>query len=148
MSVQVRPLADRDFFPWLGLYAEYGDLHDAPLTDDKALLLWSWLTDKKRRIDGVVAVDDDGNLVGLAHFREFLRPLYGDFGIFLDDLYVASKGRRSGVAHALMEHVKQVAAERGATVVDWVTDPGDEAARQLSNGYAQATDRITYELRF
>lgn len=145
-SVQVRPLADGDFFPWLGLYAEYAKFYDTELTDDKALLLWSWLIDKNRKIDGVVAVDDQGNLVGLAHFREFLRPLEGDFALYLDDLFVAEGSRGAGIGGALLQRVKQIGHDSGAAMVTWMTAADNETAQKLYDTVATRTKWVTYEM--
>ena len=45
MSIEVRPVRDGDFFAWLDLYAKYAEFYETELTDQKALVLWSWLTD-------------------------------------------------------------------------------------------------------
>jgi GNAT superfamily N-acetyltransferase len=145
MSIDVRPVADGDFFAWLDLYEKYAEFYETPLTDQKALLLWSWLTAPDHEEDGLVAVDGD-RLVGLAHFREFARPLEGDRGLFLDDLYVADESRGKGVGHTLIEAVRQRAVERGLGVVQWITAHDNRTAQNVYDSVASRTSWVTYEI--
>ncbi|WP_051142590.1 GNAT family N-acetyltransferase [Gryllotalpicola ginsengisoli] len=89
MSIVIRDPRDSDFFPWLTLYEGYAAARGVELTEQKALLLWTWLTDPANVERALVAVDDEAGLVGLAHFRSFPRPLDGDFGVFVDAFHVA-----------------------------------------------------------
>ncbi len=145
MSIDVRPVADGDFFAWLDLYEKYAEFYETPLTDQKALLLWSWLTAPDHEEDGLVAVDGE-RLVGLAHFREFARPLEGDRGLFLDDLFVADESRGKGVGHTLIEAVRQRAVERGLGVVQWITAHDNRTAQDVYDSVASRTSWVTYEI--
>ncbi|MFF1632914.1 GNAT family N-acetyltransferase [Leifsonia sp. NPDC058248] len=145
MSIDVRPVADGDFFAWLDLYEKYAEFYETPLTDQKALLLWSWLTAPDHEEDGLVAIEGE-RLVGLAHFREFARPLEGDRGLFLDDLYVADENRGKGVGHALIEAVRQRAVERGLGVVQWITAHDNRTAQNVYDSVASRTSWVTYEI--
>ncbi|WP_223690360.1 GNAT family N-acetyltransferase [Leifsonia poae] len=145
MSIEVRPVADGDFFAWLGLYEEYAAFYETTLTDQKALLLWSWLTAPDHEEDGLVAVDGD-RLVGLAHIREFARPLEGDRGLFLDDLYVIEDARGKGIGRRLVDTVRARADERGLGVVQWITAHDNQTAQQLYDSLANRTSWVTYEI--
>lgn len=145
MSIEVRPVADGDFFAWLDLYEKYAAFYDTQLTDQKALLLWSWLTAPDHEEDGLVAVDD-GRIVGLAHIREFARPLEGDRGLFLDDLFVLDEERGKGVGRTLIEAVRDRAAERGLGVVQWITARDNDTAQQVYDSVANRTSWVTYEI--
>ncbi|MEO7017420.1 MAG: GNAT family N-acetyltransferase [Leifsonia sp.] len=145
MSIEVRPVVDGDFFAWLDLYEKYAEFYQTQLTDQKALLLWSWLTAADHEEDGLVAVDGD-RLVGLAHMREFARPLEGDRGLFLDDLYVLEEERGKGVAHALIDAVRQRAIDRGLGVVQWITAHDNDQAKGVYDSVANRTAWVTYEI--
>src|SRR5690554_1574189 len=109
MTFEIRPVKDRDFFNWLPLFAGYGEFYGTPVHDEKALLVWSWISEKKHDLSALVAQDEDGSLVGLAHYRTFARPLAGGTGIYIDDLFVSPDARGAGVATALIEQVTEIA---------------------------------------
>ena len=63
--------------------------------------------------DHLVAVDDDGEVVGFCslHFRKRLN--YTTPEAWVPDLIVAAGLRRTGIGRALLEHAEQRAIERG-----------------------------------
>lgn len=146
MAVQVRTPEDRDFFDWLGLYADYGEVYHTPITDEKALLVWSWITDPNNEANALLAAKDDGTLVGLAHYREFIRPLSATRGLWVDDLFVTPDERGTGVGTALVNAVRETAAERKLSVVRLTAAESDETARKLYDDVATRTDWITYDI--
>lgn len=145
MSIEVRPVRDGDFFAWLDLYSKYAQFYNTELTDQKALVLWSWLTAPQHEESGFVAVDGD-RVVGLAHFREFARPLEGDRGLFLDDLYVLDEERGKGIGHQLIERVRSFAQERRLGVVQWITAGDNADAQRMYDSVASRTHWVTYEI--
>src|ERR1700752_2481825 len=94
----VRDLGVADYERWRPLYRAYAEFYEQ--TEDMAATTWSWLTDPDHEVCGLVAELGD-ELVGLAHYRPFPRPLAATVGGFLDDLYVAPEARGSGAADAL-----------------------------------------------
>lgn len=145
MTIEIRPVRDRDFFDWLPLFASYGEFYGAQVPDEKALLVWSWISDKVHGVSALVAQDDDGKLVGLAHYRPFPRPLEGGTGIYIDDLFVAPESRGKGIASALLDRVTEIARSERAGIVRWATAPDNDAAQSLSGKVADRTDWITYD---
>jgi GNAT superfamily N-acetyltransferase len=148
MSVTIRPVKESDFFNWLELYAGYASFYETDLTDEKALLLWSWLIDGNHEETGLVAVDEDADdaLIGLAHFREFARPLETDRGLYLDDLFVSESSRGKGTGRALIQAVKDEAAKRDLGVVQWITAADNETAQHLYDEVGTRTPWVTYEM--
>ncbi|WP_368496707.1 N-acetyltransferase family protein [Herbiconiux sp. A18JL235] len=148
MPIEVRPVRTGEFFPWHAAYTGYGEFYETPLHDEKAVLVWSWIIDPSHELECLVAVEpgDDGDeVVGLAHFREFARPLEGNRGIYLDDLFVLPEKRAGGVGRALIEGVYAVGRERGIAVVTWITAEDNETARTLYDQIAEKTAWVTYE---
>jgi GNAT superfamily N-acetyltransferase len=145
MSIEVRPVKDGDFFAWLDLYAKYAEFYETELTDQRALVLWSWLTDPGHEESGFVAVDGD-RIVGLAHVREFARPLEGDRGLFLDDLFVLDEERGKGVGGRLIAAARAMAEERGLGVVQWITAHDNQTAQKLYDQVSNRTGWVTYEI--
>ena len=147
MTFHIRPVHDRDFFNWLPLFASYGDFYGTPVPDEKALLVWSWITEKTHGVSALVAQDDNGSLVGLAHYRTFARPLAGGTGIYIDDLFVTPDARGNGIATALIENVTDIARAQGAGIVRWITAPDNDEAQILYDKIADRTDWVTYDLQ-
>ena len=146
MTATVRRVEDNEFFSWLDLYAGYGEFYKTPLTDEKALLVWSWITDKGHELEAYFAVDGEDQPIGLAHVREFARPLDGSRGLYLDDLFVAPEARGDGAGTALLEALRDRARTEGFSVVRWITAKDNEAARHVYDQVAEKTKWVTYDL--
>jgi len=116
------------------------------MTDEKALLVWSWISDPENELEAYFAVDEDDTPIGLAHVREFVRPLDGSKGLYLDDLFVSPDARGAGAGSALLESLRDSARERGLSVVRWITAKDNENARRLYDRFAQKTKWVTYDL--
>ncbi len=146
MTTTVRRVDDGEFFTWLDLYTGYGEFYDTPLTDEKAVLVWSWLTDPNHELEAYFALNEAGEPVGLAHVRLFSRPLAGSRGLYLDDLFVAPDARGEGAATAILESLKTRAREQGLSVVRWITAADNDAAQRVYDRVAQKTEWVTYDL--
>ena len=145
MSVQVRPLGDKDFFPWLGLFEGYSEFHKSDLTDEKALRVWSWIIDKNHDLDGAVAVDDSGDFVGFTLYRAFPRTLSGDVGLFIDDVFVTKAVRDAGVSQSLLAFAREYAKSHNHRKLQWVSAADDKAAQKLYDKVGTRTSWVTYE---
>ena len=142
MAVVVRPVADKDRERWAELYRGYCAFYEVPVPDLD--LLWRRLT-VEGQLECFVA-EIDGEVVGLAHVREFVRPLEGDRAGFLDDLFVDASRRGSGAGAALLEHLSSLAAERDWGVVTWITGADNHNARRLYDRLAEAQPWVTYDM--
>lgn len=147
VSVTVRELRSGDFFPWYDVYAGYAEFYDRPLTDDTALLAWSRLTDPQEEVTGLVAVDESGTIVGLAHYRPFVRLLHASRGLYVDDLFVLDSARRQGVGRGLLEAVRAIATAGRYSVVRWITADDNAPAQELYDSVAEKTRWLTYDMR-
>ena len=146
MSVTVRPLGDKDFFAWLGLFEGYSAFYESELTDQKALQVWSWIIDANNSLDGAVAIDDAGDFVGFAHYRTVPRTLSGDLALFLDDLFVAEDARGKGVGTLLMDFTKAYARQHKLAQVQLLTAADNATAQVLYDQVGNRTDWVTYEI--
>jgi ribosomal protein S18 acetylase RimI-like enzyme len=146
MTVQIRPLGDKDFFPWLGLWEGYSEFYESDLTDEKALQVWSWIIDKNHELDGAVALNDNGDMIGFALYREFPRTLSADRGLFLDDLFVIPDSRSAGAGRALLDFVKDYAKQHRLKQIQLVTAADNETAQHLYEEIGARTDWVTYEI--
>ncbi|MGN6205559.1 N-acetyltransferase family protein [Humibacter sp.] len=147
MGITIREPGEGDFFSWLALYEDYAAFYGRQLTDQGALLVWSWLTDAAHSERGLVAVDDEGALVGLVHFHDVPRPLEGDRALHIDDLFVLEEHREQGYGRTLIEAVADLGAGSGIRVVQWLAKPEDSDARGFYDEIADASEVVVYRLR-
>lgn len=140
-----RPAQD-DRAAWRGLYKAYAEFYGVPMPDERLDLVWGWIHDPAHEVEGFLARDESGAVVGLTHFRPFARPLAGATGLFLDDLFVDPAARGGRIGERLIEAVEQEARKRGATVVRWITADDNHRARVLYDRLATRTMWVTYDL--
>lgn len=141
----IRRLAEADRPAWDALYAGYAAFYGLAQTPEMRDRVWSWLTDPAHEEEALVA-EHDGQLVGLAHFRRFSRPLAASVGGYVDDLFVAPEARGSGAAAQLLRAVADEGRRRGWTVIRWITAEGNGRARKLYDREARLTAWRTYDM--
>ncbi|MBU3994945.1 MAG: GNAT family N-acetyltransferase [Actinobacteria bacterium] len=107
--------------------------------------VWEWLMDPHHETRGLVA-EAGGEIVGLANFRSFARPIVGARGLFLDDLFTAPAARGQGVGSALLVRLAEIARDEQGTVVRWITAGDNQTARSLYDRVARQTPWVTYDL--
>jgi len=147
MTVSVRPVTARDETSWAALYAGYRSFYRLPDDDGAVRATWQWVAAGEHGLLGLVAVDPDGELLGLANLRRFARPSTATVGLYLDDLFTAAGSRGRGVATALLREAGAVAAAEGASVVRWITAADNDTARHVYDAVATATPWVTYDMK-
>ena len=78
----------------------------------------------------LLALDDDGDAVGVLTIAETLSLYAGGYIGVLNELYVVPNYRSEGVGKILLDAAKALAEERGWKRLE-VTTPGDEYAKTL-----------------
>jgi GNAT superfamily N-acetyltransferase len=144
MGISIRPLSADDEARWRELWAGYLDFYEKSLAPEVTAVLWQRLLVPATDPHGLGATDEQGQLVGIVHYRH--QPttwLIGDC-IYLEDLYVDPSIRRSGAGRALIEGVYGVAAAEGITEVYWLTQEFNHVARTLYDAVAKRTSFIKY----
>ena len=147
MTVTVRAVAADDRAEWERLYQGYAAFYNVKQTEEMRSTVWGWLQDPACEVEGLVAADDAGRLLGITHFRPFRRPLSASVGGFLDDLFVGPEARGSGAAQALIDAVAGLGRQRGWTVVRWITAADNARARAVYDRLAVATPWVTYDMK-
>ncbi len=146
-SVTIRPVRPEDRAEWDVLYQGYAAFYKVDQTAAMRDTVWSWLHDPTKESEGLVAVGPEERLVGLTHYRPFARPLSASTGCFLDDLFVSPEARGMGAADALIQGVHAIAAERGWSVVRWITAENNYRGRAVYDRVAVRTPWVTYDIK-
>jgi GNAT superfamily N-acetyltransferase len=147
MSVTVRAVEAGDYDAWARLYTGYADFYKVTQTDAMRATVWGWIHDPACEVEGLVAVNDAGQVIGITHFRPYRRPLSASVGGFLDDLFVDPAARGSGAAQALIAGVETVGRARGWSVIRWITAADNTRARAVYDHLAVPTPWVTYDIK-
>jgi ribosomal protein S18 acetylase RimI-like enzyme len=129
---------------WDRLYAGYAAFYKVEQTAEMRDRTWGWIMEG--RIICLMAVNADGRPVGIAHLREFLRPLVSTVAGFLDDLYVDPAVRGSGAVDDLFAAAKALGRECGWSVIRWITREDNYRARAVYDRLTTRTNWVTYDL--
>ena len=140
------PVTPGRYAAWRAHYLRYAAALGENADEAIAATVWSWLLARTHGVEGILAVDDAGELVGFAHFRPFPRTLDGNEACFLDDLWVTESHRGTRLAKALIDRVRAIARDRGWTHVRWVAQAKNARARALYNRIAEDAHLVTYRI--
>jgi ribosomal protein S18 acetylase RimI-like enzyme len=147
----VRHVRSNEYDAWSQLFRGYCDFYSWPTSDEHQRQIWSWIHEEKC-VEALVAVEAEGDRTeidvprGLAHLREWVRPLRGAKSGYLDDLYVDPQHRGSGAVEALFGAINDMALERGWSVVRWTTAEDNARAQAVYNKLATRTSWVTYDM--
>lgn len=144
-TINVRDIQPDDLAIWRSLYNGYGNFYKMEVTDDTAATVWSWLQDPAHPVCGLLAVDAQDNVVGLAHYRDMPSPLRGTTIGFLDDLYVDPQSRGSGAADALLHHIGEIGKSRGWPFYQWKTADDNYRGRGFYDRISNKTHWVLYQ---
>jgi GNAT superfamily N-acetyltransferase len=145
MLVNIRNLdvADRPAWErlWHGYVKFYRRRVDADVTD----FTFARLSDPGSQPFGIIAADEAGRLLGIAHYL-FRPTTWSRLDLcYLEDLYVDPGARGSGIGRSLINEVYGRADERGVSGVYWLTQEFNADGRALYDTLAKRTSFIRYQ---
>lgn len=147
MSVRiVREARREDREAWGRLYTAYAEFYGTAQDEAMRERVWSWIFDPAQSVEALVA-EVNGELVGLAHFRAFIRPLSATKAGFLDDLFVAEPERGAKIGEALIAAVAEIGRAREWSVIRWLTAENNYRARALYDHVATPTSWRVYDMK-
>ena len=141
----LRALTSDDEEQWRALWRAYLAFYDTSL--DEAVYASTFarlLGDDPHDFSAIVA-EQDGQLVGLAHYLFHRHGWKIEDCCYLQDLYAVPQVRGTGVGRSLIEAVYAAADAHGAPSVYWMTQTGNAQARQLYDRIGVLTDFIKYQ---
>jgi GNAT superfamily N-acetyltransferase len=141
----VRALAPADYAPWEQLWLAYLRFYRAEVSSEVTAATFRRLCEQTDGMIGLVAADDRGALVGLAHLVFHPSTWSSDPYCYLEDLFVAPAARGSGTARQLLDAAFAEASRRGAARTYWETQEFNAPARSLYDQVAHRTSFIIYE---
>ena len=114
--------------------------HEVVATEDS---LSEWLFGD-RPVAEVLVAEHGGEAAGFALFFHNFSTFLGKPGIYLEDLYVRPRFRRSGIGKSMLAHLARLARERGCGRLEWsVLDWNEPSIRFYESLGAVAMDDWT-----
>lgn len=145
MPITVRPIQSADKARWLDLFSQYITFYQATVPADVIELTWQRLIGQSDGMIGFSAVDENGEILGLAtaifHRSTWSATTY----CYLEDLFVDSEVRGGGIGRALIEAVSAEAGRRAASRTYWATAASNDTARHLYDRVAHLSPFVLYQ---
>jgi len=143
----VRYLARDDRAQWQKLWDGYNAFYEregpTALAPEITEATWHRFFDPAEPMHAMVA-DQDGELVGLAHYL-FHRSTTSIAPVcYLQDLFTSQAARGHGVATALVERAADEARAQGSQRIYWQTHETNDRARKLYDRIAERSGFIIY----
>ena len=139
--IELGPLRPEDRARWEVLARGYKAFYETSVTDEEYDATWKRLLAAQDVFGSAARLD--GQVVGIAHYLFHANP-WTPGSCYLQDLFVDEAARGQGAARALIEHVAQVARDRGAERLYWHTKQDNERARILYDKVATFRGFISY----
>lgn len=144
--LEIREVRPTDHDRWVELYAGYRAFYALPSDPEAVETAWTWVSTRQHQFTGLVAVDEGGEVIALANLRDVARPSAGRMGLYLDDLFTSPAARGRGAGSAMLRRIAEVARERNAVVVRWITSTSNTTARRLYDQHAELRDFASYDM--
>lgn len=144
--ITIEKPGNEDRSAWEMLYLAYADFYEYPVSAQTLDTVWSWIQDNGIAFFCLIARNEEGKLLGFAHYKSLLSPLRGQAIGFLDDLFVDPDHRGAGVVDALFAALRQECKNYGWPCMRWHTRADNHRARTVYDRYAVRTDWLTYQL--
>jgi GNAT superfamily N-acetyltransferase len=141
----VRPIREADREAWLPLWLGYNAFYRNEPAEEVTRATFGRLCEGTDGFFGLLAEDDDGGPVGLAHAVFHPATWTTATYCYLEDLFVSRGGRGSGAGQLLIEGVYAEADRRGADRVYWHTQQYNAPARSLYDKVGHATSFVVYQ---
>ena len=143
--VSIRPISTADFAAWNRLWQDYLRFYRADLPEQTTLTTFERLVAQTGGAFGLVADDDDHELVGLAHLIFHTSTWSIQPYCYLEDLFVSPAARGTATATRLITAAYDEADRRGAARTYWHTQEYNSSARSLYDQLAHPTSFRVYE---
>ena len=145
--LHVRAVVAADYPAWRPLWddynAFYGRSGSAALPESITESTWERFFSASEAVHAVVA-EDDGRVVGLAHYLFHRSTTRLNDVCYMQDLFTAENRRGLGVGRQLILAVYEAARAAGSSRVYWQTQDTNEAGRALYDKVARHQGFIVY----
>lgn len=140
----IRPLRAQDEAAWRQLWDGYLAFYKTSVPEAVHVSTFARLLGTDARDFNGLIVEQDGRVLGLAHYLFHRHCWKIEDTCYLQDLYVVPEARGLGLGRALIEAVYRAADAAGAPTVYWLTQDFNTEARLLYDRIAVLSPFIRY----
>jgi|SRR5580692_7131833 GNAT superfamily N-acetyltransferase len=141
----VRALREEDWGAWSELWAGYLRFYRGEITEETTRKSFLRLCQRSNGMFGLMAEDEGGSAVGLAHAVVHPSTWSDTVYCYLEDLFVAEQARGAGHGRELVEAVFRESDALDASRVYWHTQEFNGAARSLYDQVGHRTSFVVYK---
>ena len=148
-DITVRGPTNQDIPCLAALFSEMQHHYQRPVTDEQAIEAATLACKPPTMMfdPRVVVAAADGALVGSIVLNVTFPAFELSRSLYIRDLYVARSMRRRGVGQALVRAAAHLTYDQGFSALDWTTETGNSAARQMYESCgARVLPRTYYRL--
>jgi len=146
-SIDIRNIKQDDFDQWLPLWESYNEFYgrvgNTALPMEIIKSTWKRFFDDSEPVFGVIA-EDNGDIVGLAHYIFHRNTIQIEPTCYLQDLFTIPTSRGQGVARHLISGLLEKVGKQGIKSVYWHTHSENKAAIRLYDKMATNTAFTVY----
>lgn len=143
-ALTLRNLTPEDYDAWLGLWRGYQEFYKEEIPAETTRITWARILDANEPVFGAIAFSGR-RAVGMVHWLYHRSCWSVGNNCYLQDLFVASDHRGSGIGRKLIEHVFAAARIGGCAKVYWLTHENNAQAMLLYDRIARRTGFVHYE---
>jgi len=144
--VRIEAVGPADREDWQRLWEGYLEFYETVLDEVTTDTTFARVSSGDAPMHAAIARDESGAAVGLVQWLTHAATWSRGGYCYLEDLFVAPEARGAGVGAALIEHVRDWAAEHGASKVYWLTAETNARARALYDRVATRSGFIQYQI--
>lgn len=146
-EIIIRDVSEGDYGQWRILWGQYNEFYGrvgaTALSKEIILTTWHRLLDLDEPVHCLVA-EQQGQLVGLAHFISHRNTLTVENTCYLQDLFAVPFLRGKGIGRKLLKEFYERAKQAGTTGIYWHTHSSNKTAMRLYDGVATNTEFVVY----
>jgi len=144
-DIQIRKIQKEDYAAWKLLWKDYLTFYQASLSDAVIDNTFKQLLTPDISPHGLIAVDYNGKIVGLAHYLFHVTTWAIAPACYLQDLFVDPSARKKHIGSQLMSAVHEAAKQENASLLHWMTEKDNVTARILYDKVGYETPFIRYK---
>ena len=143
--MQIRHVKPEDKESWRQLWLAYIEYSEAVMEDEIIETTWSrFLVDDPHESKALVEFDENGTMVGIAHYLFHRHGWLVNDVCYIQDVFVIPSCRRKGYGRALFQEIFDIAKKNDSKQVYWMAKIANDGARKLYDDFGEVSPFVRY----